>query len=189
MRLRDQDISFASKDDEEDKEDKETMVSSDPSKYLESNSKLARILEKSELSRAEERKLLTKMMKRRDNDRLERMEETEDKPVMIDHIKDDGVSTINMELCLCLTTPNVDPSSYWTKAVSSRHSEPRKGNNLYLDHLSRAQVAPLTIRRMSDRGAVIRIPHLLHLQDHQQILLWQMPLLLRASVTPLWSPS
>ena len=85
MRLRDQDISFASKDDEEDKEDKETMVSSDPSKYLESNSKLARILEKSELSRAEERKLLTKMMKRRDNDRLERMEETEDKPVMIDH--------------------------------------------------------------------------------------------------------
>ena len=63
MRLRDQDISFASKDDKEDKEDKETTVSSDQSKYLESISKLARILEKSELSRAEERKLLTKMMK------------------------------------------------------------------------------------------------------------------------------
>ena len=43
------------------------MVSSDQSKYLESISKLARILEKSKLSRAEERKLLTKMMKRRDN--------------------------------------------------------------------------------------------------------------------------
>ena len=63
MRLRDQDISFASKDDKEDKEDKETTVSSDQSKYLESISKLARILEKSELSRAEEGKLLTKMMK------------------------------------------------------------------------------------------------------------------------------
>ena len=164
-RPRDQDISFASEgNEEEDEEDEETTVSSDSSKYLESINKLTKIFEKSELSRAEERKLLTKLMKRRDNDRLERTEETEDEPIMIDeayHIKDDGVSTIDMELRLRLTTPNVDPSSYWTKAVSSRYSKPRKGNNLYLDHLSQAQVAPLTIRRMSDRGAIIRIPHLL----------------------------
>ena len=164
-RLRDQDISFASEgDDEEDEEGEETTGNSDQPKYLESINKLARILEKSELSRAEERKILTRMLKRRDNDRLERTEETEDEPVMIDedyHIKDDGVSTIDLELRLRLTTPDVDPSSYWTKAVSSRHSKPRKGNNLYLDHLSQTQVAPLTIRRMSDRGAIIRIPHLL----------------------------
>ena len=55
MRLRDQDISFASKGN--DKEDKETTVSSNSSKYLESIKKLTRIFEKSKLSWAEERKL------------------------------------------------------------------------------------------------------------------------------------
>ena len=162
-RQRDQDISFAS-DENEEEEEEETAVGNTMTKYEDSINKLVKIFEKSEFSRAEERKLLTNLMKRRDNDRLERAEETEEEPVMIDeayHIKDDGVAVIDLELRLRLTTPNVDPASYWTKAVSSRHSRPRKGNNLYLDHINQAQVAPLTIRRMSDRGAIMRIDHLL----------------------------
>ena len=134
------------------------------SKITDSVNNLLKYLEKSEMSRAEERKVLTGLLKRREADRVDRTEEVEDEPVMLDetyHLKDDGTNTIDLDLRLRLTTPNVDPASYWTKAVSSRYSRPRKGNNLYLDHLTQAQVAPLTIRRMSDRGAIIRIPHLL----------------------------
>ena len=127
--------------------------------------KLLKILEKNELSREEERKLMLSMMRKRDTERLERTEETEQEPIMLDemyHIKDDGNSIIDLGLRLRLTTPNVDPASYWNKSVpGTRISKPRKGNNLYTDHIMQAQVAPLTIRRMSDRGAIVRVPHLL----------------------------
>ena len=100
---------------------------------------------------------------KRAGERLER-EEAEDEPVLIEEdytIKDDGVTVIDMALRHRLATPNVDPAEYWTKAVATRHSKPRLGNNIYLDHISNSRVSALTVRRMSDRGAVLRVHHLL----------------------------
>ena len=134
-------------------------------KFEDSITKFLKVLEKNELSREEERKLMLSMMRKRETERLERTEETEQEPIMIDecyHLKDDGNSIIDLDIRLRLTTPNVEPSSYWNKSVpGTRVSKPRKGNNLFTEHLHQAQVAPITIRRMSDRGAVIRVPHLL----------------------------
>ena len=160
-------FSLASSSEEE---EEETTTSTEPSTEATSITedkfdKFLRVLERNELSREEERKLMLSMWRKRDTERLERTEELEQEPIMIDevyHLKDDGNSTIDLEFRLRLTTPNVDPASYWNKSVSgTRVSKPRKGNNLFTEHLHQAQVAPITIRRMSDRGAVIRVPHLL----------------------------
>ena len=81
--------------------------------------------------------------KRAAGDRLDR-EETEDEPVLIDetyHLRDDGVSVIDLALRHRLATPNVDPAEYWTKAVPTRLSKPRLGNNIYLEHICNSQVS------------------------------------------------
>ena len=40
------------------------------------------------------------------------------------HLKDDGNSTIDLEFRLRLTTPNVDPASYWNKSSVAEPAAP-----------------------------------------------------------------
>ena len=82
--------------------------------------------------------VMKSLAEKRANETPTAREEAEDEPVMIDedyHIKDDGVSVIDMKLRHRLATPNVDPANYWTKAGYTRVSKPRLGNNIYTEHI------------------------------------------------------
>ena len=85
-------------------------------------------------------------------------------PILIQEsydLKDDGNTVIDLAIRHRLATPNASPDTWWNKTTPTRHSKPRKGLNMYLDHISTAKVSALTIRRMSDRGAVITVRQLL----------------------------
>ena len=74
------------------------------------------------------------LAEKRGTDSPARVEAEEEEPIMIDEdysIRDDGTNIIDISLRHRLTTPNVDPATYWTKVPFTRVSKPRKGNNLY----------------------------------------------------------
>ena len=97
--------------------------------------------------------LLAETNKRRRDDELE-----EESAVMIDemiHVKDDGVSVVDMNLRQRLRNINADPADWWLPTVMEKVNRPIIGQHLFLSHLMPGRVNPRTIRRFHDRSVLI----------------------------------
>ena len=73
----------------------------------------------------------------------------DEEPVKISEeykIEDDSHSVIDLALRHRLRAPNSAPEDWWTNATSTRHSRPRLGLNMYLDHIALTRVSAITIR-------------------------------------------
>ena len=102
--------------------------------------------------------LLSDKQKRKHEDELE-----EEEAVMIDemvHIRDDSVSTIDMQIRQRLKNPSSCPSEWWTPSVMEKKCRPVMGQNLYLAHLMPGRVNPLTIRKLHDRSVLVTVKSL-----------------------------